>query len=119
MEVGMGRLSMRRAATVAAGTAMAIAVFGGGLAMVFDGGGSPAAGPASVTLTAAPSGRPEDGASAPRPVWDVDVLSGGAEHRIQVDARATDDHGRHDRTQVTDDHGGRDGRDDRSEGDDR
>ena len=170
---------MRRTATVAAGTAIAIAVFGGGLAMAFDGGGSSAAGPASVTLTAAPSGRPEDGAAAPRPdssgtsaprpdsngagpsvpsgtarateisrseaeraalravpggridsvelerehgrpVWKVDVLSGGVEHRIQVDARtgavarekskdggeggrgrddarATDDHGRHDR----------------------
>ncbi|HEV7933256.1 MAG TPA: PepSY domain-containing protein, partial [Actinomadura sp.] len=89
-----------------------------------------------------------------RPVWKVDVLSGGVEHRIQVDARTgavarekskdggeggrgrddaratddhgrhdrtrtTDDHGRHDRTQVTDDHGGRDRRDDRSEGHDR
>jgi hypothetical protein len=43
---------MRRTATIAAGTGIAIAIFGGGLALAYDGGGSS---PVGVTSSATPT----------------------------------------------------------------
>jgi hypothetical protein len=124
---------MRRTATIVAGTGIAIAVFGGGLALAFDGDGSS---PAGVTRAATstlpspvpPSGTPTETPTGPvappppssatthvgraeagrialravpggriesveferehgRPVWDIDVMSGYLEYRVQVDTR--------------------------------
>jgi hypothetical protein len=101
---------------IAVGTGLAITVFGGGLALAYDGGGTPSAAPSvvrpvlpSVTATPSASGTRISRAAAERIalravpggrirsvelepehgrlVWKVDVITANGEHGLYIDAQ--------------------------------